>query len=105
MADTGAEGKALFRSFVHEASRSLLCVMEAFPSARPSLGTFFASVAQRLQPRAYSISSSPAMHPTRVHVTCAVVAEPTPSGRTHQGVCSTFLKASARARSMRMQRG
>ncbi|NMD55507.1 MULTISPECIES: sulfite reductase subunit alpha [Tsukamurella] len=44
-----------------------------------------------LQPRAYSISSSPLTSPDRIHLTVAAVRYGRGSGREHRGVCSTFL--------------
>jgi NADPH-ferrihemoprotein reductase len=86
------EGRQEYQDHVAKPLRSLLEVLAEFPSCRPSVGLFFASVAPRLQPRYYSISSAPQRHPECIHVTCAVVKETSPTGRVHEGVCSNWFK-------------
>ncbi|MFD8322043.1 molybdopterin-dependent oxidoreductase [Kitasatospora purpeofusca] len=51
----------------------------------------WAAVLKPLQPRLYSISSSPLVHPDEVRVTVSVVRHPNGAGRIRKGVCSTYL--------------
>ena len=84
-------GKQEYASYITDPNRSLIEVLEAFPSAVPSLGLFFGAVSPRLAPRFYSISSSPLVDPDVVTATVAVVRGDTPTGRLHEGVASFYL--------------
>ena len=53
-------------------------------------GEEFVSVLKKLQPRLYSIASSPNAHPGEVHLTVAIVRYNS-HGRDRGGVCSTYL--------------
>ena len=69
----------------------LLDLLQRFPSARPSIGAL-AGVLPPLQPRLYSISSSPAAYPEQVHLTVGVVRYRRDGcRRARKGVASTFL--------------
>lgn len=48
-------------------------------------------VLKRLQPRLYSISSSPLAHPGEIRLTASVVRYTNDLGRERKGVCSTYL--------------
>ncbi|RXK56685.1 sulfite reductase subunit alpha [Oleiharenicola lentus] len=63
-------------------------VLLAAPT-KPSPADFVAKL-KKLQPRLYSISSSPKAHPGQVHLTVGAVRYDK-DGRSRKGVCSTFL--------------
>lgn len=67
----------------------LLDLLEAFPSARPSLGELIKSLPP-LKPRLYSIASSQALQPDEVHL-CVSVVSAELRGRRRRGVASGFL--------------
>ncbi|GAA1620517.1 bifunctional nitrate reductase/sulfite reductase flavoprotein subunit alpha [Catellatospora bangladeshensis] len=53
------------------------------------------NVLRRLQPRLYSISSTPVVEPDRISLTVSVVRYHNPAGHTRKGVCSTYLADAA----------
>ncbi|MFI9244874.1 molybdopterin-dependent oxidoreductase [Streptomyces sp. NPDC053086] len=69
--------------------RQAVDVVAAFP-VRASAAEWTA-VLKRLQPRLYSISSSPLAHPGEVRLTVSVVRYTNDLGRDRKGVCSTYL--------------
>ncbi|HYD82742.1 MAG TPA: sulfite reductase subunit alpha, partial [Opitutus sp.] len=64
-------------------------VLLAAPEAKPPAVEFVRAL-KKLQPRLYSISSSPKAHPGQVHLTVGAVRYDK-DGRARKGVCSTFL--------------
>lgn len=67
----------------------LLDLLRAFPSARPPVQGLVRALGP-LQPRLYSIASSPKMRPSEIHLTVSVVRYHR-NGRDRKGVASTFL--------------
>ncbi|XP_050345279.1 NADPH--cytochrome P450 reductase isoform X1 [Nymphalis io] len=90
MATNSQEGKALYQSFVVDACRNIVHILEDVKSCKPPLD-HLCELLPRLQPRYYSISSSPKMYPETVHVTAVVVKYETPTGRVNKGVTTTWL--------------
>src|SRR6266699_141693 len=71
------------------ANADLLDLLLAFPSAQPPIEELILALG-RLEPRLYSIASSPKVHPGEVHLTVAAVRYAM-RGRLRTGVASSFL--------------
>ncbi|HVU37969.1 MAG TPA: sulfite reductase subunit alpha, partial [Opitutales bacterium] len=69
--------------------REFLDLLEEYPGARFTAQSFVDQL-RKLQPRLYSIASSPACHPQEIHLTVAVVRYET-NNRPRIGVASTYL--------------
>jgi sulfite reductase (NADPH) flavoprotein alpha-component len=65
-------------------------VLLQYLSARPAPADFVSTLSP-LQPRLYSISSSPRLHADEIHLTVGVVRYTNPFGRVCKGVASTHL--------------
>lgn len=73
--------------FLH--GREVIDLLLRCPTAKFAPKEFVGLLA-KLQPRLYSISSSPKAHPGEVHLTVAAVRYDS-HGRARKGICSTFL--------------
>ncbi|XP_065208793.1 nitric oxide synthase, salivary gland isoform X2 [Planococcus citri] len=85
-----------YEDWRHSKYPHLLEVFQEFPSVKPP-AALLVSQLTLLQPRFYSISSSPMIFPKRIHLTVAVVAYNTQDGKgpLHYGVCSNYLQDAA----------
>ena len=69
--------------------REVVDILQAYPQAKFTAEELV-KVLRKLQPRLYSIASSPKAHPEAIHLTVAIVRYEL-HGRDRQGVCSTYL--------------
>lgn len=81
------EAKANLESWID--GREVIDILLAYPAARFTAQELV-KVLRKLQPRLYSVASSPKLHPEAVHLTVAIVRYDL-HGRRRHGVCSTFL--------------
>ncbi|CDW58868.1 NADPH cytochrome P450 reductase [Trichuris trichiura] len=84
------ESRKKYLSWIVADQRGILDIMIDLPSCRPPLDLLL-ELLPRLQPRYYSISSSPKIDPDTVSITAAVVRYVTPLGRIRKGVATNYL--------------
>ncbi|KYQ52059.1 Nitric oxide synthase, salivary gland [Trachymyrmex zeteki] len=91
--DLLASDPAAYEDWRHWKFPNLAEVLDEFPSVTPYAPLLLLHLTP-LQPRFYSISSSPQVHRGQIHLTVAVVQYQTQngSGPVHFGVCSNYLR-------------
>ncbi|XP_032680802.1 nitric oxide synthase, salivary gland [Odontomachus brunneus] len=91
--DLLASDPAAYEDWRHWKFPNLAEVLDEFPSVTPFAPLLLLHLTP-LQPRFYSISSSPCVHRGQIHLTVAVVQYQTQggSGPVHFGVCSNYLR-------------
>uniref|UniRef100_A0ACD5TBF1 Uncharacterized protein n=1 Tax=Avena sativa TaxID=4498 RepID=A0ACD5TBF1_AVESA len=87
---TSPEGRNDLYSYNQKENRTVLEVLEEFPSVHMPF-EWLVQLTPPLKKRAFSISSSPLVHPNQIHLTVSVVSWRTPLKRTRHGLCSTWL--------------
>jgi len=93
---TDPEAKSVMEDWID--GREVVDILRSYPQVKFTPDELV-KVLRKLQPRLYSIASSPKAHPEAVHLTVAVVRYEL-HGRKRQGVCSTYLADRVEARPM-----
>ncbi|KAL9982110.1 hypothetical protein ACROYT_G010910 [Oculina patagonica] len=88
--DTTEEAKKQYQEWVLNPHRHIVAVLEDLSSLRPPLDHLL-ELLPRLQCRYYSISSSPKMYPTSIHITAVLVRWTTSTDRVQHGVATNWL--------------
>nr|AJA40861.1 nitric oxide synthase egg isoform [Philanthus triangulum] len=88
-----ASDPAAYEDWRHWKFPNLVEVLDEFPSVKPFAPLLLLHLTP-LQPRFYSISSSPDVHQGQIHLTVAIVQYKTQGGfgPVHYGVCSNYLR-------------
>ncbi|KAL2551812.1 NADPH-dependent diflavin oxidoreductase 1 [Forsythia ovata] len=84
------EGRDDLYQYNQKERRTVLEVLEDFPSVQMPF-EWLVQLVPPLKTRAFSISSSPSVHPNQVHLTVSVVSWTTPYKRKRTGLCSSWL--------------
>lgn len=87
-----AEGRDDLYRYNQRERRTVLEILDDFKSVEMPLG-WMLQVVPRLQPRLFSISSSPLAHPGQIHLTVSLVNWKTHYGRRRLGLCSNMIAA------------
>ncbi|RWS02998.1 NADPH-cytochrome P450 reductase-like protein [Dinothrombium tinctorium] len=91
MSSSTDEGKTFYSDYIIKNCRSIVHVLEEFPSLKVPLDHLL-ELLPRLQARYYSISSSPKLYPDSIHITAVLVEYTTPAGYVNKGVATSWLK-------------
>lgn len=84
------EGKELYNDWILKDYRHILAVLEDLPSVKVPID-HLCEMLPKLQPRYYSISSSPKINPNIVSITAVLVDWKTRTGRQQKGVATSYL--------------
>jgi len=83
--------KEAYNDWVVDKARNIVSILEDMPSCRPPVD-LLCELLPRLQARYYSISSSPKVYKSSVTITAIWTTGKTKTGRTFNGVATTYLK-------------
>ncbi|XP_028400716.1 nitric oxide synthase, brain-like isoform X2 [Dendronephthya gigantea] len=88
------KGESEYEEWKYHKNKNIVEMIQDFSSLNLPAALLLTQL-PRLQPRFYSISSSPQAHPGEIHATVAVVRFKKENGQgpVHNGVCSTWLES------------